>query len=234
MHVTPEAHPLIVICGYGPGVSHAVAQQWAQSGYRLALVARNSEKLDKAVEQFTAEGIEAHAYSANLADPEAVTRSIVRVEVDLGAISTLHWNAFTYATCNLLEATTVELQSLLDITLHGLLAGVRAALSGLCVQKGEVLVTGGGFGFFDDEVDAFVARIGAMGGAAAKAALHKAVGVLHQKLAADDVYVGEVVINSMVKNTSFEDNASTLLPETVAAMFWDLHIGRKAVSITTI
>ncbi|AXY24143.1 SDR family NAD(P)-dependent oxidoreductase [Komagataeibacter saccharivorans] len=234
MHVSSETHPLVVICGYGPGVSHAVAQQWARSGYRLALVARNREKLDKAAAQFKVEGIEAHAYSANLADPEAVTRTIAQIEADLGAISTLHWNAFTYAAGNLLEATTVELQSLLDITLHGFFAAVRAALSGLRAQKGEVLVTGGGFGFFDDEVDAFVARIGAMGGAVAKAALHKAVGVLHQKLAADDVYVGEVVINSMVKNTSFEDSTSTLLPETVAAMFWDLHMSRKAVSITTI
>lgn len=41
---------VFIIAGYGTGVSHAVASLFGKKGYQLALIARNSSKLDKAVQ----------------------------------------------------------------------------------------------------------------------------------------------------------------------------------------
>ena len=44
----------IVVCGYGPGISDAVANKFGGEGFQVALVARNAEKLEKACGAFEA------------------------------------------------------------------------------------------------------------------------------------------------------------------------------------
>ena len=54
----------IVICGYGVGISDAVARRFAKEGHRVAIVARNAERLNIAVQKLAAEKIEAKALPA--------------------------------------------------------------------------------------------------------------------------------------------------------------------------
>ncbi|PJJ99869.1 hypothetical protein CO611_05250 [Lysobacteraceae bacterium NML03-0222] len=37
--------PTLLICGYGPGIGHAVAERFGQAGHPLHLVARDADKL---------------------------------------------------------------------------------------------------------------------------------------------------------------------------------------------
>ena len=41
----------ILICGHGPGISHAVAQKFGAEGFRVALVARSRDRLVAAAEE---------------------------------------------------------------------------------------------------------------------------------------------------------------------------------------
>ncbi len=36
---------LVIIIGAGPGISYGVAEKFGKAGYRIALIARNEEKL---------------------------------------------------------------------------------------------------------------------------------------------------------------------------------------------
>ena len=47
----------IVVCGFGPGISTAVAEKFGREGFSVALVARRKEKLDEGVKALEAKGI---------------------------------------------------------------------------------------------------------------------------------------------------------------------------------
>jgi len=112
-------------------------------------------------------------------------------------------------------------------------AAVRAILPDLRARKGEsaVLVTNGGLGYFDPKVDKIAVDWNSMGLAMANAAKHKLVGMLSQKLAGEGIYVGEVVVLSLVKGTAFDGGSATLEPSHIAAKFWDLYRARKDASV---
>jgi NADP-dependent 3-hydroxy acid dehydrogenase YdfG len=216
----------IVVAGYGPGISQAVAHKFGREGYAVALVARNAERLQGGVEALTKQGIEARAFPTDLGDPVAVRQLIKHVSETLGPVAVLHWNAYLSQAKDLTTAPD-ELRNVLDVGVHGLLAAVQEALPDLRQQKGSVLVTGGGLAFYDEAVDARAVEWGAMGLAVSKAAQHKLVGLLNKKLAADGIYVGELTVCAMVKGTPFDAGNATLEPSSVADAFWKLNSERK-------
>ena len=214
--------PTIIVCGHGPGISDAVARRFGREGFAVALVARNAERLSAAAAALTADGVTAKAFPCDLGDPSAVAALVSDVRASLGPVSVLHWNAYAGGAGDLTTAPVAELRAPLDVAVFGLLAAVQAALPDLKSAKGSVLVTGGGLGFFDPKVDAMAVQWGAMGLGVAKAAQHKTVGLLHQKLAADGVYVADVMVLGMVKGTAFDRGNATLDPADIAQRFWDL------------
>ena len=84
----------IVIVGFGPGVSTAVADRFGAAGFAVALIARSEKRLAAAVAMLTAKGISAAAFRADAGDPVAVRAAIAQARAALGPVSVLHWNAF--------------------------------------------------------------------------------------------------------------------------------------------
>jgi len=222
----------IIVCGYGVGISAAVARRFGKEGYRVAIVARNAERLSAAVQSLAKENVSAQAFPCDLGDPEAVKKLILAVRTSLGPIKVLHWNAYGGGAGDLKTASADELRAVLNVTVHGLLAGVQAALPDLKEQQGAVLVTGGGFAFYDSAVDAAATQWGAAGLAIGKAAQHKTVGLLSKALQGDGVYVGEVVVTGLVKGTAFDSGNATLEASLIADKFWELYRGRDVASVT--
>ena len=222
----------IIVCGHGPGISDAVAQRFGREGFSVALVARNAERLAGAAKALAASGVKAQAFPCDLADPEAVAKLVGSVRQAFGPIGVLHWNAYGGGAGDLTVAPTAELRAVLDISVHGLLAAVRAALPDLKSEQGAVLVTGGGLAFCDSAVDAMATSWGVMGLAVGKAAQHKAVGLLSQKLSKDGVYVGEVVVMGAVKGTAFDSGNATIEASGIAQRFWELFQARGETSVT--
>lgn len=220
----------IVVCGHGPGISDAVARRFGREGFAVAIVARNAERLKAAADALSGAGITAKAFPCNLGDPEAVRSLIREVRASLGPIAVLHWNAYTGGAGDVTVDRAEELHTPFDVAVTGLVAGVQEALPDLKQEKGSVLITGGGLSFYDPKVDALAVSWRAMGLAIAKAAQHKTAGLLHQKLASDGVYVGELVILGTVKGTAFDSGQATLEPSAIAERFWELHQSRTEAS----
>ncbi len=221
----------IVVCGFGPGVSKAVAKKFGAEGYSVALVARNAERLAAGVTELEASGIKAAAFPTDLADADAVKAMIANVRAKLGPISVIHYNAYAGGAGDLATTTASALRKAYDVSVGGLVASVQAAHDDLRAAKGAVLVTGGGFCFYDPNIDAMAAQYNAADVAISKAAQHKLVGVMAAKLSADGIYVGEVVINGMVKGTAFDSGHATLEASTVAAKFWDVFSARAPLTV---
>jgi NADP-dependent 3-hydroxy acid dehydrogenase YdfG len=223
--------PAVIVCGHGPGISDAVARKFGREGHPVAIVARNSERISAAAQTLGAAGVTAKAFPCDLGQPDAVRRLVGQVRDALGPIGVVHWNAYAHGAGDLTTAKTAELRSVLDVTVHGLLAAVQTALPDLKAEKGAVLVTGGGFAFYDPNIDSAATSWGAQGLAIGKAAQHKTVGLLHQKLKTDGVYVGEVVVLGLVKGTAFDSGNATLEPAAIADKFWELYQGRSEATV---
>lgn len=222
----------IVVCGYGVGISSAVARRFGKEGYRIAAVARNPERLASAVAALGKEGLDAKAFPCDLSEPDAARKLIAEVRSSLGPIKVLHWNAYSGSAGDLKTASTSELNLVLNVTVHSLIAATQAALSDLKAQNGALLVTGGGFAFYDPSVDAAATQWGAAGLAIGKAAQHKTVGLLSKALSSDGIYVGEVVVTGLVKGTAFDSGNATLEASTIADKFWELYRARDTLSAT--
>lgn len=224
--------PTIVVCGYGPGISDAVAKKFGRHGFAVALVARTASRVEAASAALAEAGVTARGFAVDLGDPDAVRALMGEVHAALGPIAVLHWNAFAGGAGDLTTASPGELRTSLDVSVHGLIAAVQAALPDLRSARGSVLVTGGGLAFYDPKIDAMAVQWGAMGLAVAKAAQHKAVGLLSQRLAGEGVYVGEVVVLGAVKGTAFDSGHATIEASAVADRFWALHEGRAETSVS--
>ena len=219
----------IIVCGYGSGISASVAEKFGAEGFTVALVARNADRLAEGVKALEAKGIKAAAFPTDLGAPAAVKALVGKVREKLGAISAVHWNAYSSAAGDLLTADVAALHSAFDIAITGLLTLVQETLPDLKAEKGAVLVTNGGLLFNDPNVDAGAVSWNAMGLALTNAAKHKLVGLLSVKLKPEGVYVGEVIVTGAVKGSSWDSGNATIEASAVAQKFWDLFGARSEV-----
>lgn len=224
----------ILICGHGPGISAAMAKKFGKAGFAVGLVARSADKVAAAAKALTAEGIRAGGFACDLSDPAAVTAMVERARRELGPITVLHWNAYPAVAGDLTVAAAADVRKALDVGITGLVAAVQATLPDLRAQKGTsaVLITGGGLALYGPKIDAMATQWGVMSLAVVKAAQHKLAGLYAEKLRADGIYVGEVVVTGLVKGTAFDAGNATLEPAAIADKFFDLYTARAAAAAT--
>jgi NADP-dependent 3-hydroxy acid dehydrogenase YdfG len=220
----------ILVVGFGPGISTAVAEKFGTSGFSVALVGRSEERLSAGVKELRAKGIEAAAFAADAGDPAAVRAAIGKARV-LGPITVIHWNAYGSAGAgDLATADAVAVRGVFDVAVVGLVAAVQEALPDLKKSnEGAVLVTNGAFGENSAQIDEYAVHAKAMGLALANAAKHKLVGLLAQRLKSEGVYVGEVMVAGTIKGTHWDRGNANLDGTTVANKFWELYRARSDV-----
>jgi len=213
----------IVVVGFGPGISTAVARKFGAEGFHVALVGRSQARLEAGVALLTAEGITAAAFAADAGDPDAISQAIREARAALGPLAVLHWNAFGGAEAgDLLTAPPAAAGHVFDVAVVGLLAAVQEALPDLKQAQGAVLVTNGAFADNTPETDGYAVRLNTMGVALANAAKYKMVGLLAQRLKPEGIYVGEVMIAGTIQGTPW-DSPDSIDPALVGDKFWALY-----------
>ena len=220
----------IMVCGYGPGISKAVAEKFGAEGLSVALVGRSADKLAAGVKALEAKRVKAVAVTADFGDPAAARDAVKKARAALGPITVLQWSAYDGGAGDLTTAEAAAIRRTLDVGITGFLATVQEALPDLRKEKdAAVLVTNGGLGYINAKVDAGGVQWNAMGLSFVNAAKNKLVGLLSQKLAPDNIYVGQLTVLGSVKGGPFDDGHATLEPATVAGKFWDLYKARSEV-----
>ncbi len=123
----------ILVAGYGPGISAAVAEKFGAEGFQVALVGRSADRLAGGVNALEAKGVKAKSFRADLGDPAAVRTVVEDVRRAFGSVSVVEWTAFTPGNVagDLLTAKPEEIRSLFDVSIIGLLSAVQALLPDL-------------------------------------------------------------------------------------------------------
>jgi NADP-dependent 3-hydroxy acid dehydrogenase YdfG len=222
----------IVVVGYGPGISHAVAERFGAEGFSVAVGARKADALQAGARRLEAKGIKVLAVPTDASDTRAVRAFIQRARSQLGGVDVLHWNAAANLAGDLLVAPTEELVAAFNTGVTGLVAAVQEALPDLKKAKdGAVLVTDGGFGLAIDAVDDAAVQVQAMGLAIANAAKHKAVRILSRRLRREGVFLGEVMVMGTVKGTAWDQGDGTVELKSVQDAVFRLYRERKDVTV---
>lgn len=222
---------VLMIVGYGPGVSQAVGARFAREGYSLALVARRSDQLNEAVSRLVADGIPARAYVADASDPGAIRQVVARVRGDLGPVTAVLWTAFRSGDVrNVLETRAEDVGHVFDVGVAGLLACVQEVLEDLASSSGSVLVANGALGENSTDADRYAMYLNNDGVALENSAKSKLVGVLAERLRQFGIYVGEVTIAGSVAGTATGD-ASAIPPDRIADEFWSLIQSRATTRV---
>ncbi len=217
----------IVVVGFGPGVSSAVAERFGAEGFSVALVARTEARLAEGVAALKAKGVAAAAFAADASDPAAIRAAIGKARAELGPVTAVHWNAYGGADAgDLIDAAPAAVRGVFDVAVVGLLAAVQEALPDLkAAGDGAVLVTNGAFGELAAPIDELAVNLKSMGLAVANAAKHKLVGLLAARLKGEGVYVGEVMIAGAVKGTAWAGDQG-IEGSRIAGEFWRLYQAR--------
>jgi NAD(P)-dependent dehydrogenase (short-subunit alcohol dehydrogenase family) len=223
----------IVIVGFGPGNATAIAEKFGAEGFSVALVGRNKDRLTAGVSALKARGITAGAFQGDAADPMSMRAAFGQIRAELGPISVLSWNAALAGgpeAGDIFTADAAAVHRVFDVAVFGLIAAVNEVLVDLKgAGDGAILITNGGFGDPSPAVDEAVVHLNLSGIGLANAAKHKLAGLLAQRLKADGVYVGEVMIYGAVKSSA-SGNDKGIDPTIVANTFWDLYRSRGEVS----
>jgi NADP-dependent 3-hydroxy acid dehydrogenase YdfG len=221
---------VIVVVGFGSGISTAIADRFGAAGFSVALVARNEERLAAGVRALEEQGVAAAAFPADAGDLASIRTAIGNARAELGPITVIHWNAYDASGAgDLLTTDPAAVRSVFDVAIVGLLAAIQEALPDLKdTKKGAVLVTNGAFGELNPQMDGYAISLNAMGLALANAAKHKLVGLLSQRLKEDGIYVGEVMVAGGVKGTA-TGGADGIESSAIADKFWELYNARNEV-----
>ena len=137
---------VVVVTGASAGLGRAVAHQFAKTGARIALLARNPEALDAAREECIALGGNAISIPTDVSDAAAVEHAASVAEEELGPIDVWVNNAMVSVFSPVKEMTPEDYKRVTDVLylgfVHGTLAALRRMLPrdrGTIIQVGSAL-----------------------------------------------------------------------------------------------
>jgi len=131
--------PVCLISGVGPGTGAALARRFASGGYRVAMLARDEDRLRTLASEI--EG--SLAYVCDVSDSGAVRATVARVRGDLGAPTVLVHNAVGGAFGDFLEIEPDQLRANFEVNVMGLLYLARALAPAMIeAGRGAIMVTG--------------------------------------------------------------------------------------------
>ena len=135
MSTSSLTNKVIWLTGASSGIGEALVRELSQSGAKLAITARNREKLDALARAGVAEGFEVRAYSGDVLDVESMRRIAASIQSDLGEIDLLIANAGSHVFTRPLQFDSAEYQSLMDLNFSGVLHCIEAVLPSMLKRR---------------------------------------------------------------------------------------------------
>ncbi len=179
--------PVCVISGVGPGTGSALVRRFAAGGYRIAMLARNAERLADLADQVPS----AKAYICDVSNQSQVDATMASVEREMGAPSVLIHNAVGGAWGTFMDIDPAVLNSNFQVNTMGLLyLARRVAPAMVTAGRGTIIVTG--------NTSAQRGRANFAGFAPTKAAQRILAEAMARDLGQKGVHVAYIVIDAVI------------------------------------
>ncbi len=176
-----------VVTGVGPGTGAALARRFAADGYRVALLARDAERLEKLAAELPGSA----AFPVDVADLDALRAALGRVRGELGAPSVLLHNAVAGGFGGYESVSPEDLEHRFRVNVTSLLV-LAQELAPAMVRAGQgaIVVTG--------NTSAWRGKAAFAGFAPTKAAQRILAQSLARSLGPQGVHVAYVVIDAVI------------------------------------
>ena len=124
-----------LITGASRGIGRACATTLASAGYRVALAARNVEKLEEVAGEVRAGGGEAFAVSIDLASADSIRDGISRVAKEFGRVDVLVNNGGITKDGLAVRMKQTDWQMVLDTNLSGSFYAIQQVVAGMMKER---------------------------------------------------------------------------------------------------
>jgi short-subunit dehydrogenase len=206
---------IILIIGAGPGISLSAAKKFGGENFKVALIARRAEELQKYEEELKSEGIEAKGFPADVASEVALKAAIESVIKVYKKVDVLLYNAASGRPGKPTELSIGDLVNDFKVSVGGALTSVKEIVP--YMENGTILLTGGGLGL---QPYAEVASL-----SIGKAGIRNLAYSLHQELGPKGIYVGTLTIKGYVQNGTYYS------AENIANAFYSMYENQYGTEI---
>lgn len=202
---------LVTIIGAGPGISNGVAKKFGKEGYKIALIARNEEKLQQQVLSLKEEGVTATYAVGDAGNKESLQMAMKSILEQEGHADMILYNAGIVEIKDMLELDWEAFIRVFNVNVGGAFSLLKAVLP-FCLKenKGKLFFTGGGLALEGDPQWATLSI--------SKAALRNLVQAAVKKVKDTNVHVAQVTVCGFVNP---EDTKYS--PDAIAEQFWNLY-----------
>ncbi|OHV73046.1 short-chain dehydrogenase [Pseudofrankia sp. BMG5.36] len=200
----------LVVVGPGAAFGTQLLARFGREGFRLGVVARSADTLDRVAGELASAGLTMRGAVADVTDATGLAAALERLAADLGGLTVLVYNAKLSIRGSALSVPADVLNQTLAVNVTGALTAVQAAAPLLVDRVGAtILVTVAG-----SRTEPPAGRFALAVGKAGLAALAAAVG---PALADQGVRMRTVVLDGKV------GPGGPLRPEVVADHFWQAY-----------
>jgi NAD(P)-dependent dehydrogenase (short-subunit alcohol dehydrogenase family) len=140
MTLSERREDVVVITGGSAGLGRAIADRFATSGARLAIIARGRARLEQAKSELEARGAKVLIFSDDVADPDAMERVAEAVEGQLGPIDIWINNAMVSVFSPIKQMEPAEYRRVTEVTYLGYVYGTLAALRRMLPRNRGVII----------------------------------------------------------------------------------------------
>ncbi|MEO1245037.1 MAG: SDR family NAD(P)-dependent oxidoreductase [Pseudomonadota bacterium] len=139
MNSAESGKAVCLITGVGDATGAALARRFAAGGYRVAMIARNADRLERLAEAIP----DASAYPGDVADLDALLRTVTNIRLELGEVQVLLHNAVSHTFGTFLEAPPADLERNFRVNTTALLHLARAVAPAMIdARRGAIIATG--------------------------------------------------------------------------------------------
>lgn len=207
---------MLILVGAGEGLGNAVAKEFSEHDFRIALISRNRMHLDKYEKEFQAQGIQTLTHTGDALHPKTLKEAISDIVKEWGTPDALVYN---------IGITKPEGNQKIDsefLVKHYQSDAASAwdtanfvATDEFADKKGAIIFTGGGFAkTFEPIMNLKALCID-------KAALNAMNIVLHEELKPRGIFVGSVIVNGAIKKGDSKND-----PSLIAKEYWKMYRDR--------
>jgi NAD(P)-dependent dehydrogenase (short-subunit alcohol dehydrogenase family) len=221
-----NTNPIAVVTGVGPGTGAALVRRFSNGGYRVAMLARNRDRLDK----LEREVANAHAYVCDVTDEAQLDSAIEAIRADLGTPRVLIHNAVGGAFGNFMEIDPTVLNRNFQVNTMALLyLARRLAPAMVAAGDGAIIASG--------NTSALRGKANFAGFAPTKAAQRILAESIARELGPKGIHVAYVLIDAVIdlewtrKRFSEAPDEFFIKPAAIADEVWHVaHQDRSAWS----
>lgn len=130
------AGKVALVTGASYGIGFAIAAAYAKAGARIVFNDIKQELVDKGLEAYKAEGIDAKGYVCDVTDEEQVNRMVARIEQEVGTIDILVNNAGIIKRIPMHEMSAAEFRQVIDVNLNAPFIVAKAVIPAM-MKKGR-------------------------------------------------------------------------------------------------